>query len=296
MKAAMYKKIIIHFVFSFFFFSQISTLVFATPLSEPHRINLDLSHYIPVISAEISKKNINLLFDTGATTSLILKEEILQKLPDIKKTNKIKKYIDAAGKITTLDENIIPEIQFKSLTLLHVLTYPYHPWGLKFTNEVKGSDKKIGSINQSFLQSQDGVVGIEMFLNKKIIIDYQKNQLLVFVGENLPSPYNLRKWNKTNFKLTSEGLTVTGKIENLKDSKFILDTGATISIMHANTLKTFTKKSIQTNIIFGDFKIKDHFFQIANFQEPKADAILGYNFFAEAVVYIDLINENLYFS
>lgn len=273
-------------------------VVFGTALAvneqKIHVININTMNYIPTFKAKIKGKNITLLFDSGATTTLILHNKILKNVKDIKKTGKNKKYIDALGKINTLDENVIPELKINSFILQNVITFPYQSWGLKITNGT--TTEKNGYIPNTFHDKQDGIAGIQLFSKTKLILDYQNQKIIIFSGNELPAPYSSREWAEAKFKVDEDGLTVYGNMSNIKTGKFILDTGATASILHSRLVKDHNKKSFKTDLTFSSFTVKEHLFQMANFQEPNVDGILGYNFFEKTIVFIDLLNEKLYFS
>jgi len=268
----------------------------ALNVNEENTIEMDLSNYIPVIKGQIADKKINLLFDTGATSSLILNETLLRTIGRIKRTGKIRKYIDSAGKITVLDELIIPEISIDSLISYNVNTYLYRPWGLKFSSNTENlkEQKQEGHIASDFHESQSGVVGFEFFKNKKIIIDYLNKKIVVFNGTQLPKPYHSKKWFSTNVNIDERGLVLTGILKN-KKALFLLDTGATASILHSRVFQN-KKKQAKVDVNFNGYKIKNHLFQLVAYQEPQVDGILGYNFFKEVLVYLDFERKELYFA
>ncbi|MCS5707956.1 aspartyl protease family protein [Candidatus Berkiella cookevillensis] len=281
------------FYLCIFIFSSFSPAVNAQA-QDAQIINLNISHYIPLITGQIEEKEIKLLFDTGSNAPLILNDKILQNLNTVTKTGRTRKSIDSSGKITSTDEVIIPKLTLSSMTIPCINTYSYQPWGLKFSPDKTTNTKEEGLIADNFHEQQDGIIGINLFSNKKIIIDYSNQRIIIFDHDAIPSPYNKKKWQKMSYQSSSESLVISGKINNLKAATFLLDTGATASILKPTILGNIDQNLVSLN--FNNFKLEDHFFHNIEFQEPQVDGILGYNFFNTTLVLIDLVNQNIFLA
>lgn len=279
------------FYLCMFIFSSFSLTVNA---QDTQAINLNTSHYIPLIMGEIEKKEVKLLFDTGSNAPLILNEKILKNLNTAIKTGKIRKSIDSSGQITSSYEVIIPKLTINSMTIPQINTYSYQPWGLKFSPDKSKNSKKEGLIADNFHEQHDGIIGINLFLNKKLIIDYSNQKIVIFEHNVIPFPYNEKNWQKISYLSNDEGLVISGKINNTKVATFLLDTGATASIIKPDILRNINQNL--ANLNFNNFTVVDHFFHKIEFQEPQVDGILGYNFFNNTLVLIDLINQNIFLA
>lgn len=266
-----------------FVFSPLSTYA-----SETHTIELDLDNYIPVIQAEIEGEKMNVLFDSGATTTLILKQSILNRLTGTQKTGRVRKSVDARGVVSTSSEMIVPMIKVNSMIARNVPSFPYQPWGMTLAVD------DTGTVPSNFHERQSGVLGLLFFEDKKLIIDYPNKKIVAFTSDAFPKPYHALKWIKANYVAHPEELKITGCI-NGTPYTFILDTGATASILHPNLLEQ-QGEQCRVNLAFGDFKVKNQLFHSVNFKEPQVDGILGYNFFENVVIFIDQKNQIISFS
>lgn len=270
-------------IFISFIFSSLS--IYA---SETHTIELNLDNYIPVIQAEIEGQKMNVLFDSGATTTLILKQSILNSLTGTQKTGRVRKSVDARGMVSTSSEVIIPMIKVHSMIARNVPSFPYQPWGMTLAID------DTGTVPSDFHGRQSGVLGLLFFEDKKLIIDYPNKKIVVFTSDTFPKPYHALNWIKANYVAHPDELKITGSIHG-NPYTFILDTGATASVLHPNLLEN-QGEQCRVNVAFGDFIVKNQLFHSVDFKEPQVDGILGYNFFENAVIFIDQKNQIMSFS
>lgn len=257
-------------------------------------IDIDLSNYMPVINGIVENRQVSLIFDSGASAPLILKNCIIEKSKNIKRTGKYSRSIDAKGEIQKSPEIIIPNINLNGLVLTNIRGYIYKPWGLEIKDN---SGKKEGLVPASFQEKKDGVIGIGLFYNRKVIIDYPAKKIIIFQEKNLPKPYASKHWIKSKIDIGSQGLTVAGRIGN-KTATFLIDTGATTSILKKNFVRknnSRAQRAVKT-VAFDAFQIDKLSFYLHDFQEPKVDGILGYNFFQNHIVCLDLVHKEIYFA
>lgn len=253
---------------------------------------LDLSDHHPVLKGKINREELRFIFDSGATTPVILKREVINRNKDIKETGKYFKYIDTVGKITQVPQIIIPSIDLSGFLLNNVEGRIYKPWGLVLNRNVEQKEE-LGP--ELFQRDKDGIIGIGIFYHQRLIIDYPNKRMVVFHHSHFPKLYQSLKWTKCQLELNKEGLFISGLVGD-KVAKFLLDTGTTASILKPKFAKPGSKSANIKRISFNDFKVDDLKFHFYDFQEPKVDGVLGYNFFLNYVVFLDLIKKQIYFA
>lgn len=158
------------------------------------------------------------------------------------------------------------------------------------------SEQTEGLVSSSFQENKDGIIGISLFKDQKLIIDYSAKKVIFFNNKLLPKSYRSLKWKKFDLEMSDDGLVISGNIGS-KAVRFLIDTGATASILKPSFVDENTQQGqkIEKSISFNNFNIRNIKFYLHEFQEPQVDGILGYNFFLRQVVCLDLIESKIYF-
>lgn len=275
----------INFLYAFILLVSQSCLAKQNPAYEI--IDLTINNNLPMIQFQIEDKKVELLFDTGARNqSLVLEKNILAKLKTIIEFKRQFKSTDITGKEYIAKKYILPKFAIGNINFSKVEVSEDTNWGLKSGNN---------------LFTKDGVIGLELFTDKAIIIDYP-NKKLVIINKKYPNEYDIDRWQKLDYKIDRFGLSIYTSIDGDIVKRFILDTGSNISIikpssvgkskvmydcnaqLSPNTSCSYIKSN---KLSLKGIDYKGIFFYLYNFKQPIADGILGYDFLADKIIYID---------
>lgn len=275
---------------SFFIFITLIISQICLALGDPKYeiIDMEITNNLPFINLQVEDQKAKFLLDTGARNQvLVLDEAILAKLTTIKAFRAKEKTRDITGKSYIAKRYILPKFNIGRISFLQQRIVEDTDWGL--------------STGKTTIP-KDGVIGLELFLNKGIIIDYPQNKFTI-IDRKMPIGYDTDNWHELKFKVDREGVSIYTAIDNGDIKRFILDTGATLSIIKP--------KSIGNNIIKNNcyidldkdgkcsyIKPKDIKLNNSNIRsldlylynfppEFEADGILGYDFIFDKVIYID---------
>jgi hypothetical protein len=270
----------------FFILLIISEVCFAKNESTYEVLDMELQNKLPFVKFKVENQEVKLLLDTGARNQvLVLDKNILAKLQNIIKFPRKFKSSDVTGKEYIARKYILPKFNIGSLSFNKIEVAEDTNWGLSTGN----------------VEKKDGVVGLALFVNKAIIIDYPNQKLVVMDGK-YPPQYDINNWQDVGYKIDHSGLSIFASIDGGVKKKFILDSGSNISIIKPNSIGSNQLKDdcnvrlaankpcsyIETkDFSFSGINHKGMFFYIYNFTSPIADGILGYDFLTDKILYID---------
>ncbi len=252
-------------------------------------LDLKIENGLPFVNLNIEGQNLKLLLDTGArNTELIVDKKFISNFKTLVEFKRKGKSGDVTGKKYIAKHYLLPNLKIGQLHFKKVNLAEDTKWGLKTV----GSELK-----------NDGAIGLALFANKSIIIDYPNQKLVIIEGNKIPSQYEIKKWLDIPYKISLYGLHLFVNIDKSMIKKnFILDSGANLSIIKPS--------SIGNNIISKDCKVKfdlksecryvkDSLFKVDDinfnnmsfylydFKEPTSDGIIGYNFLYNKQIFID---------
>lgn len=268
-------------------FSQVS---FAKSSESYEILDIEFIDHLPFINIKVEGNSAKVLIDTGARNKyLVLSESILAKLSTTKQFPTKEKSSDITGKEYIATEYVLPQFNIGSIPFIQTRVSQDTNWGLS-----EGGAK-------SPLTTKDGVIGLALFINKAIIIDYPNKKFVIIDGK-YPPQYDIDNWNDIAFKVDRYGLSFFLNIDNNKTKRFILDSGANITLIKQSaagiseikndcmfSLMNYNCRYIKSETL----KLKD--LELPNLQmfifdfprDFEPDGILGYNFLEDKVLYID---------
>ncbi len=257
-------------------------------------LDLILENNLPFIEINVEDQKLKMLLDTGARNEVLVVEK--DKITNLKNLAefpvKFKSY-DITGKMYLAKKYILPVLRIGDISFFKVRVSEDTNWGLSTGD--KASIKK------------DGVVGLELFNDKAIIIDYPNRKFIISNG-NFPDEYEIQTWRTIDYKISKEGLSIFINIDSAFPKRFILDSGSNISIIKPASIgsnqilggceATLTTGVACTYIKPNKFIIKEQNypnidFYIYNFMSLQADGILGYNFLADKAIYINFLTREI---
>lgn len=236
-----------------------------------HIMDLEFTNNLPFVYIAVEDQKARCLVDTGARNGvLVLQKDIIAKLKTIIPFSVKEKISDVTGKKYIAQKYILPKFNMGAVNFLQLRLAEDTNWG----------------IGEGKIEGKDGVIGLELFLNKGIIIDYINKKFVVIDGK-IPEEYDVDDWHELTFKVDRFGVSIFVQMDNEKETRrFILDTGANISIIKPEFISY--KNSAISNLKLNNLDLGD--FLIYNYNLPvdfEPDGILGYNFLEGRMIYID---------
>lgn len=254
---------------------------------------LTFSQDAPAITVEIQGKNIPLIFDTGdASDAITLSPEALQNLK-VHFTGQQVCADSLSGK-DCMQSFIIPELKIGDFVLQNVQGQLMpHIWG---------NDKGL-VMTQAW---KDGVIGLPLLKNFGVLIDYPNDEIVLTKNFQMPNIIDKEDWVKIPFTF-DKNISTTAEI-NGSPLKIVWDTGAIPSSIrsdipiNANISECPDRYKIvipqckrikTTNFTMSKQKLDNTWFIVRDMPQLPFDALLGSNFFANNLVFIDFKNNTL---
>lgn len=234
-----------------------------------HIMNLEFTNNLPFLYITVEDQKARCLVDTGARNGvLFLQKDIIEKLKTIIPFSVKEKTSDVTGKEYIAQKYILPKFNMGAVNFLQLRLSEDTNWG----------------VSEGKINGKDGVIGLELFLNKGIIIDYVNKKFVVIDGK-IPEEYDVDNWYELKFKVDRFGVSLFIQMDDEKDTRrFILDTGANISIIkpelinHQNSATPHLKSN---GIDLGQILIYNYELPV----DFEPDGILGYNFLEGRAIY-----------
>ena len=266
----------------------INQVCFAIGPANYEIIDMEISNNLPFITLQVEDQKAKVLLDTGARNQVIvLDKNILAKLNTIIAFPVKEKSMDITGKEYIAQKYILPKFNIGAINFLQLRVVEDTNWGLS-----TGGENRF---------KKDGVIGLELFTDKAIIIDYPNNKLSIINGK-MPTEYDTDNWHELVYKIDRDGVSIYTAIDNGQTKRFILDSGSTISLIKPNAIGSNIVNNCNIslspdkectsinpkNISINKLNIGELFFYIYNFPpEFEPDGILGYDFLVNKIIYID---------
>lgn len=251
---------------------------------------------IPIIDLEIENEKLSLMLDTGSSEGFHLKNDNIKKIfnnesLDVK--NKVPyRYMDILGNENNVTSWTVDKLSISNVIFNNVKIVELQPWGL--------------NIGEKIIQTE--VVGLGIFYEKKIILDFKKNKLIILKD----TPEYIKNWSSYPIEQTKSGLKIIAYAQS-KPLNFIIDTAASHSIIFSSRLPNRNKHlgcnvissealssdcNVQ-NILIRDDKgnIQNEYAIKINSLPPKNiefDGLLGMSFMKNKIILIDLATKVLY--
>ena len=250
-------------------------------------LDVEFIDNLPFIQIQVEEQQAKVLLDTGARNQvLVLSKDILSKLTTTKLFPRKEKSSDITGKEYIATKYILPKFNIGSISFLQTRVTQDTNWGLS------------GGGVKNILATKDGVVGLELFINKAIILDYPNKKIAVIDGK-YPEEYDIENWHDLDFKVDRYGLSIYLTIDNNKAKRFILDSGANVSLIKESAAGITEIREdclvpimgdkcnyIETkNILLKNLELPNLSFFIYEFPiDFEPDGIIGYNFLEDKIL------------
>lgn len=251
---------------------------------------------IPIINLEIENKKLSLMLDTGSSEAFHLENCNIEKILNNKsldvKNKTPYRYMDILGNENNVTSWIVDNLSISNVIFNNVKIVELQSWGL--------------NIGEKIIQTE--VIGLGIFYEKKIILDFKKNKLIILKD----TPEYTKNWSSYPIEQTESGLKIIVYAHN-KPLKFIIDTAASHSIVFSSRLpnqneylgcNVISSEALSSdcnvqNILIRDVKgnIQNEYAITINSLPPKNiefDGLLGMSFMKNKIILIDLATKVLY--
>lgn len=254
----------------------------------------------PTIKVEIENKKYSLLVDLGSSHPIDLHKKNIQKIKN-KKPLEISNYIGIRGKTYPTQAFLLPKIKLRNLEIDGLVGFEENP---DFINDSK-TFQSFGLWSRFKDKSEfliiDGRIGWTFFKNGIVVLDFPHSKIVIAKDNNSlinDSGYSLDDFTAAYFKIKKWGLIISIDTD-LGSQKFLLDTGATCSIIRASlfTEKLQASKSryITHKLRIGNNDFGQWSFRLFDYNDQmECDGILGVDFFKKHTICFDFHNQIAY--
>ena len=250
------------------------------------------AYQIPCTSVEIEGNRYQVEIDLGAKTALSLRIDVLEKLK--KDPCGTSRRIDFRGNQYETSLYLIPEVKVGGLLLKKI----------KAKEESIHFATKASVLIEANEPFNAGRIGRDFFLGKNIGMDFGHCTLVACsqLKDLRTAGYAIHKWRACPFKSTADGIVLEFETDMGK-RKFVLDTGATVSVFKWQEGQGHSIKQrngmeiIETSKFAIDGIDLGHrvLYLLEMAQEFKEiDGLLGMDFLKEYLLYLDFTKETAY--
>ena len=255
-------------------------------------VPLTLDARLPVIPITIDGVEIPLTLDTGGFEAIAISRSALHNL-DVKYTGGYVWSVGVRGLFSPSRSRVfvIPELHIGGLRLANIR-------GHEFTfADLHLADKPPSAL-------KNGIVGLALLQRFKLIIDYPNSVCVLSIDGKFPPQYRPETWPSCKVDVSDPNIGIQSTIVAAdRPLRCVWDTGASYSVIRAGIAEPTrqTRRSNHQFVRFSSLLLADHDcgpFEFAEFEfrQPPVDAIIGYNFFKEHAVFLDVENGVLAFD
>ncbi|MBN2133879.1 MAG: aspartyl protease family protein [Sedimentisphaerales bacterium] len=247
-------------------------------------VPLTIESRLPVIPVTIGGVEVPLTLDTGGFEEIALSPTALQNL-DVRYTGRRIWSVGVHGLLAPsfAREFVIPEMHIGNMRLTDVPGHEFHFSDLRLANEPPPALK-------------NGIVGLALLGRFKLIIDYPAGVCVLSTDGRCPPQYRPETWPSCEIDLSDPNIGIQSTVAaDGRELRCVWDTGASYSIIRPGIANSemLTQRKSQPFARFSRLLLADHDcgpFEFAefDFRQPPVDAIIGYNFFREHIVFLDV--------
>ncbi|WP_340620031.1 hypothetical protein [Xenorhabdus siamensis] len=267
-------------------------------IEKPVILKLNFDKYsVPYTTFMIDGQPVYAMVDTGSSMDFYLYEDQINKIKGLKKENTYHS-TDLTGKVQENIKYLVNSLDVNNMKFKNVIVTPFKQWGLLVYHKGKLPDTP--------------VVGLGAFKDKQITLDYISNSLII--ADSLTGNRKTPKgFTELPFQMSADGMVFDAEQSGHK-YHMILDTGATVSMIWRERLKSYRPISCLTAHPEMDNKgceattltIKsitgkpEHFGAVivdGHFQHMgKVDGLIGNSFLRNKKIIIDFKNKKVFLS
>lgn len=252
------------------------------------KINFDGKLNIPHLNLNIDGKDIEVTLDTGGKEGLYLPLDFIDNIVDKIELSENKKSIDLSGNINITRSFIANNLVINSLIFKKVNVIEYKPWGLA-----------ISSNNEKEESDDFPAIGLGLFNQYVLTLNFPKSEIIISNDINLSLD---NTWVELPFRLMDEGLVIEMS-DDYKNYQMILDTGASLSMIKAQSLSPESIKIKDENSDYQFVELGVSYVSSDKVEaiildslppEFQSDGLLGIDVLQSHLIKIDFKNKKLW--
>ncbi|PHM45340.1 hypothetical protein Xmau_00990 [Xenorhabdus mauleonii] len=262
---------------------------------------------LPIATIDIDGEKQEFMIDTGSMNGFHLSKDFMSKISGLVIEPEKARSTDVTGKVFFNEKFNIPQVSINGMTFKNVSGVSLTPWGASMTIS---DGKKIKPTVEGNLP-EDMVIGLGLFKEKAVLIDYKTQKLSVSDHTQSLGIDTAHGWIELPLNLSKEGIVIKVS-QNAKHYNMVLDTAASISFfwkeklsVDANRLSCQVVHSLLTNkeCVASAFKLdgtgdKDlsvnTILMDGEFKQLNFDGLIGYNFIKDHAILIDFPGKKLF--
>ncbi|CAM3712878.1 hypothetical protein [Xenorhabdus thuongxuanensis] len=261
------------------------------------KLNFD-EYFVPYTTFIIDGQPVYAMVDTGSSMGFHLYESQINKIKGLKKESTYHS-TDLTGKVQENIKYLAHSLDINNMRFKDVIVTPFKQWGLLVYNKGKLPNTP--------------VVGLGAFKGKQITLDYISNTLTIADSLTDKKKNTPKGFTEFPFQISSEGMAFDVEQSGHK-YRVILDTGATVSIIWRERLKSYIpisclsvnpemdNKGCEATMLtmksttgkpeqFSAVIVDGHFQHMG-----KIDGIIGNSFLRNRKIIIDFKNKKVFVS
>lgn len=176
----------------------------------------------PLVELELDGIASTLMLDTGSAEGLHLARPILERIAGARFTGEMQKSSDMAGNVQENARFVISELSINGRPFRDVSGVEFTPWGVTVMGDADLPEWP--------------VVGLGLFEDRRIRLDYQAQTLTIFDETAEAIPDSQEGWFEVPFRRTNEGLLLDASVAG-KNRPMSLDSGASMSMVIADRIE-----------------------------------------------------------
>lgn len=257
----------------------------------------------PILKADIDGKRYALQIDTGANTAFKLQKRVLDQIHN-KEPKGMSNGSDIKGNQYEEPQFLLPEVKFEDLKAEGALAEEesvfFRTHGSKIWPPPEAYDRR----TRKQLNDIDGRIGNDVFRAfSTCYFDISRSVLFVAKGiENIQRNCSLEGFIEVPIEI-SKGWTIISAETELGTKKFLLDTGASVSVFRKSVIDTIHAEELHdgiwefnTTLSFGGCDFGKKKFWVFQFPEKisEFDGVLGMDFLKEHAICLDFQNNKAF--
>jgi hypothetical protein len=248
----------------------------ATSAQTPVTLPIELINNFPVLEVAVSDQSVKVMFDLGGSDEIVLSKAALASLR-VEQLEETYAWVDAKGNRLESHKFRIPELRIGSLAFRDVTGH---------------EDAEAATYRKT--PAGVGYVGAALMRSVKLVVDYRQHSMTFIPNDIQGAEQDGCYGTEVPFDPAMGGDPITQAVTDLGKLVLVWDTGAPMSLVRDSLVKArgFTPDGLY--IASKKFELADRDFgplqfRLFSFAEPaEVDGFVGYDFFANHVVCIDL--------
>jgi hypothetical protein len=257
---------------------------------------------IPFVKVVVGSTASELMFDSGGQLGLTLPRGVIEHAGTVKMLGHRSKHGDAAGNVYEVEDILAADVSVGGVRLPPVKGTEHFHWGLESSSGDAGLPDELNNAREK------GMIGVDAFAGRPLLFDYARRELTIYEAGDMPD-VKAPGWQSLVLEYGRQGPQVI-LVFGGKRTRLVLDTGAMASILTPDALDAAAFPDLCKNMPEGgnycgrmDFpdvhgedggRIGALAVELVRMTGVPFDGLLGADFFASHLVFIDIANHRVW--